>query len=83
MSNVQLMGANIYDTQIVMHSETSTDDVLLSQEPQKTHLTQQTNMNLLIKANTNNKQVTNKWTERGYHVQGYTDVSHKYVKLKK
>ena len=44
MSNVQLSGTEIYDTQMVIHTITRTSDSSLAKEFQKTCLMRHTNM---------------------------------------
>ena len=69
---------------MIIHSATYTKDCSLAQKFQNTYIMQNSNMVLLIKSNTKNRQVNKsgqKWKDWKYHVQDNNDVANKDVKM--
>ena len=81
MSNVQLPGSSIFDSQMKMHTRNQNNDISLAKEFQQ-HLTKEHRKKMVsfIRANTKIFMET-KWTDRQYHVQDNFGVAHKYVKM--
>ena len=81
ISNVQLPGSNIFDSQMQMHTGNQKYDVSLAKEFQH-HLTKEHRKNGVFDQGKNNKLfMERKWTDRQYHVQDNAAVENQYVKI--
>ena len=80
MSNDQLPGSNIFDSQIKIHTSNQNNDVSLAKQFQK-NTTKENNKNGVIDQGKCKKiSMKRKWKDRHYHVQYNADVAQKYVK---
>ena len=79
MSNVQLPGSVIFDSQIKIHTGTEKKDESSAQEF-KYHLEKEHHQNGAIDQG-KKRFMERKWTERKYHVQDDATVELKHVKI--
>ena len=81
ISNVQLAGSKIFDSQIIMYSCTQNNDVSLTKEFQK-HMSMEHRKYGVIYHGKYRKIASKiRWTDREYHVQDNYDVAQKDVKF--
>ena len=81
MSNVQLPGSETFDSQILMHSCTQKNDVILAKEFQKCISKEHHKHGVIDQGKYRKIASKRKWTDREYHVQDNSDVAHKDVKI--
>ena len=81
MSNVQIPGSNIFDSQMQMHTSNQKDYGSLAKEFQH-HLKKEHRKTFVFDQGKNIKRfMERKWTDGQYHVQDNADVAHQDVRI--
>ena len=81
ISNVQLMGSKIFDSQILIHSFTENNDVSMAQQLQNICLRSIRKHEVIDQGKYRKIPSKRKWIDREYHVQDHADVAQKNVKI--
>ena len=81
MSNVQLPVSRTFYSHIIMNSCKPKNDASLDKEFQKHLSKDDRKYGVIDKGKYKKRASKRKWTDREYHVQDNTDVSHKDVKM--